>query len=45
LFEFVTSDFLILGLREWLHVVAPNRGSYELKYFDIAQDEEEIADN
>ncbi len=29
------------GLREWLHVVAPNRGSYELKYFDIDGNDEE----
>lgn len=25
------------GLREWLHVVAPSRNTYELKYYNIDQ--------
>ena len=29
------------NLRDWLRVVANNKASYELKYFQINQDEEE----
>ncbi len=35
------------GLREWLHVVAPSRHAYELKYYNIdqgAEEEEEKAE-
>ncbi|CAD7690328.1 unnamed protein product [Nyctereutes procyonoides] len=32
------------NLRDWLHVVANSKESYELRYFQIIQDEEEEED-
>jgi large subunit ribosomal protein L22e len=32
------------GLREWLRVIATDKKTYELRYFNIQQDDEEAGD-
>ncbi len=39
--KYLTKKFLKKHqLRDWLHVIADNKGSYELRYFEIQGDEE-----
>ena len=38
--KYLTKKFLKKSkLRDWLHVIANDKQSYELRYFNIAQDE------
>jgi len=40
--KYLTKKYLKKNnLRDWLRVVAPNKDSYELRYFQINQEEEE----
>lgn len=33
------------GLRDWLRVVASSKDTYELRYFQITQDDDEESEN
>merc|ERR1712014_242543 len=39
--KYLTKRYLKKNLREWLRVVAENKESYTLKYFNINQDDDE----
>lgn len=40
--KYLTKKFLKKNqLRDWLHVVASDKQTYQLRYFNIGQDEEE----
>lgn len=42
--KYLTKKFLKKNqLRDWLHVIASDKQSYQLRYFNINQDEEEEA--
>ena len=44
--KYLTKKFLKKNqLRDWLHVIANEKASYELRYFNINQDEEDEADD
>jgi large subunit ribosomal protein L22e len=43
--KYLTKKFLKKNqLRDWLHVVASDKQTYQLRYFNIGQDEEEGED-
>ncbi|CAG2068852.1 unnamed protein product [Timema podura] len=43
--KYMTKKYLKKNnLRDWLRVVAPNKDTYELRYFQINQEEEEDSD-
>ncbi|XP_047373949.1 60S ribosomal protein L22-like 1 [Sciurus carolinensis] len=39
--KYLTKKYLKNNLRDWLHVVASDKETYELRYFQISQDEDE----
>lgn len=40
--KYLTKKFLKKNqLRDWLHVIASDKQTYELRYFNIGQDEED----
>lgn len=42
--KYLTKKFLKKNqLRDWLHVIASDKTTYQLRYFNINQDEEEAA--
>ncbi len=44
--KYLTKKFLKKNqLRDWLHVIASDKNTYELRYFNIGQDDEEEAAN
>uniref|UniRef100_A0A7E4VHY1 Large ribosomal subunit protein eL22 n=1 Tax=Panagrellus redivivus TaxID=6233 RepID=A0A7E4VHY1_PANRE len=44
--KYLTKKFLKKhSLRDWLRVVATDKSSYELRYFQINQDDDEASDN
>ncbi|XP_049637858.1 60S ribosomal protein L22-like 1 [Suncus etruscus] len=38
--KYLTRKYLKKNLRDWLHVVASNKETYALRYFQISQDED-----
>uniref|UniRef100_A0A914S5B2 Large ribosomal subunit protein eL22 n=1 Tax=Parascaris equorum TaxID=6256 RepID=A0A914S5B2_PAREQ len=44
--EYLTKKYLKRNsLRDWLRVVASSKDTYELRYFQISQDDEDASDN
>lgn len=44
--KYLTKKFLKKNqLRDWLHVIASDKQTYELRYFNIGQDEDEAEEN
>ncbi|VDN35341.1 unnamed protein product [Gongylonema pulchrum] len=44
--KYLTKKYLKRNaLRDWLRVVAPAKDTYELRYFQISQDDEDFSEN